>query len=610
VTDAAAEQAALSDLSLRRRAGPGAFERGVTYARSGAVTVDESASTPQRIVATVAGTTAYLTSIEFDEAGLRSDCSCPAGGFCKHLVALALVWRARREGRLIATDGTAAKKVAASAKRAQTQRDNRVALDAFLRMQSVDALADRLMALAEEDPQTLRMLRAWHAANAATKGGDVKQQVRALLTPSSRFLDRRAAGAFLSGAMQVLSVLAAQREADPEKGLELAAFALKRTFALQGRIDDSDGEITTLASAIGEEWLRSLQAAGERPATFADQWFKLWREDGHGWTDATEAERRMGKAARQRYLKLVAAESQRTADVVIQHLRTAPAKSAGRHGGGIRPAVDRAPWDLLWAARRARVEHLRLLEVQGDLDGMLDVLRSPPSDERDASARVGLLDGAGRVREAIREAESALRIHPASECIENALLLILERDGWTDEALRLRVARLERLLSPSRYTALLQAASAAKADVEAIRNGVMRRVTAAEDEALSRGGPDARRDVSMRVALLSAEQRWDEAYALADTGGVCDAQLLETLALRLPPAQWSLACRFLERVIRTHLPHAQNPYTTALDLASEIAMRMPAEKRGAWLDALRREFRQKRRFVEGLARIENGEGST
>ena len=66
------------------------FERGEEYYRAGAVT--SLVQNGAHVSASVQGTRKYKTHIWLEGGRLRSACTCPAGGFCKHLIATALSW--------------------------------------------------------------------------------------------------------------------------------------------------------------------------------------------------------------------------------------------------------------------------------------------------------------------------------------------------------------------------------------------------------------------------------------------------------------------------------------------------------------------------------------
>ena len=122
----------LSDLALRAASSNAIFDRGLAYARAGAVSeLTPLAGTEPGVAAEVLGTDRYSTEIWLDAGAVAGRCDYPYasdGGFCKHQVAVALVWRG------------------------QTLRDSRQALHDFLHRQSVADLADRLLSLSDIDP--------------------------------------------------------------------------------------------------------------------------------------------------------------------------------------------------------------------------------------------------------------------------------------------------------------------------------------------------------------------------------------------------------------------------------------------------------------------------
>lgn len=82
---------------IERLARGAALERGRAYAAEGRVRALEKRA--GQLVAAVRGTSLYEVSIWVKGDGLGYACSCPAGGegdFCKHCVAVAVAWLARR----------------------------------------------------------------------------------------------------------------------------------------------------------------------------------------------------------------------------------------------------------------------------------------------------------------------------------------------------------------------------------------------------------------------------------------------------------------------------------------------------------------------------------
>lgn len=78
------------------------------------------------------------------------------------------------------------------------------------------------------------------------------------------------------------------------------------------------------------------------------------------------------------------------------------------------------------------------------------------------------LESERRPREALAAAEAAQRAHPDHAGIEAHLLAAYERDGWDEQALRLRRAAFERQPGRERYLALQRAAEAAGQRLDAL----------------------------------------------------------------------------------------------------------------------------------------------
>lgn len=150
--DAAIAVASLSRLltrrGLRRLADPGSFERGVEYAAQGRV--HHLRDDGELVVATVMGGRPYRVRLWPDGEEAGHACTCPIGEdglFCKHCVAVALVWLASQPR-------------ATPPSRAGPTLDE---LRARLSAQSKEALVELLMEQAAAD-QRLRRRLALEAA--------------------------------------------------------------------------------------------------------------------------------------------------------------------------------------------------------------------------------------------------------------------------------------------------------------------------------------------------------------------------------------------------------------------------------------------------------------
>jgi uncharacterized Zn finger protein len=165
----------LSDTLLKGLAGDKVFARGQAYAAGGAVQdLDHLPATPDHLLgvsATVHGSEPYQSEIWWlPDDDLGGDCDCPHGQdgfFCKHQVALALVWRAQLGGTPSAAEPDALKKMQAAAKRAQTQAQRLEALRQFVFAQKAQDLANMLWQLADHDRDVMARLQAWRSQGQA-----------------------------------------------------------------------------------------------------------------------------------------------------------------------------------------------------------------------------------------------------------------------------------------------------------------------------------------------------------------------------------------------------------------------------------------------------------
>lgn len=127
--------------TLRGLAGAKAFARGEGYARSGQV--DILSLEPDRVLAQVAGTEDYRTVLNGAGTRISGECSCPAfadWGFCKHMVAVALMANAAGENGAPEGAGALGR------------------IREHLRAKGVDALVEMILEMAERDAALFRRL--------------------------------------------------------------------------------------------------------------------------------------------------------------------------------------------------------------------------------------------------------------------------------------------------------------------------------------------------------------------------------------------------------------------------------------------------------------------
>ncbi len=579
----------LSDAALTALGCRKVFDRGRTYAASGAVRViEESAGSTARIRAQIDGTQTYETSIRLDGDALAGDCDCPHaadGWFCKHQVALCLTWRDQIAGTAPVVDDAARRKVQAAARRAQTQRERRAALHEFLRAQPASALAERLIDLAEHFSEIDRELRAWQKSAGTTAA---PEELRALVSEAlairGGFMPWSQVATWLRQAQVILPLLRSARERDAGSAAGVALHALRRGWAATQKADDSSGAIGDLCHAIAAEWIACLQATAPQPASFGDTWLRVLLEDPFGCVDARIVEQVMGEAALTRYRSLLA-EQWRKADESRSH-------------------------ETDYRLRRIEALHIDALERSGDIDGALAVLRADLSEPHRCREITRFLEKHGRLREAFASAEDANRRFPADWQIEEDLLRAYERDGWTNEAHALRRRQFEARPDVQRYTLALKSGVEAGLDREALRAGLFRFMEQLEEKHLRAPRPHmmnarereiaGRRNVSLRAHVLHAEGRLEEALQLVQPPSVCHPQILREIALGLGKSRHKVAIELLQRVFVLEMCTAQTPYREGLALVNEIAARMDGKSRAAWLAQLRVEFKAKRNFVREL----------
>lgn len=609
-------QSALSDAALRALAGPSVYGRGQTYAASGAVQESELSypESNKRIVmrATVMGTQAYGCEVQVsEEDGLEGDCDCPHsedGYFCKHQVALALTLRGLLGGDAPAPDPEAKKKVAAAAKRAQTQASNREALKAFVQAQSAPVLAERLWRWAEMDRDLMADLKAWAAQSQASDDPKAMKSVISDLLKSSGFIDWHGSSMYARRAEKVLPLLEKALATDPLQARELCGHALRRLYKAGEQADDSSGEIGNLMYGVMDMLMRSLKASAP-PASWLDDWFALMQADPWGlWSEKAVLDA-AGPAVQERYSQRVAKDWQ--AWVASHPLTEADAPGSSKRPGRTAVYVASTLRSYQYDHERGtlRRRYLEDLKRQGDTRAVMDAMCASLLDASEHSHLVAYCEAVGKNREAMQFAQAAYKIYPTDRRTEGDLLRCYERDGWDQEALAIRRKQLEKSPSAEHYQAALKAAKVAGRDPVAYREELYAWAQAQEKQQTvgdssspwRRGTPGVSgHHVGIRVSWLLSEGRLDEALTLVQPPHVCDPQLLHTMAGLLPRARNSEALPLLQRVFSFAMPRASTPYREVLDLVAEIIDRMTPSERGPWLAWLRAEYKAKRNFIKGL----------
>lgn len=165
--------------------------------------------------------------------------------------------------------------------------------------------------------------------------------------------------------------------------------------------------------------------------------------------------------------------------------------------------------------------------------------------------------------------------------------------------------------SVERFHQTLNAGIAAAKDGAALREELLKEIEAREIRELQQdrpslfsihrgvSGPRAD-DVSLRAQILCSERQWVQACALVQPPAVCNPNVLRHIALHLDEARREESVALLLRVFGQAMRTASTPYRNELGLVSEIAERLDAARRTAWLAKLRIEFKAKRNFIRDL----------
>jgi tetratricopeptide (TPR) repeat protein len=603
---------ALGDASLRQASSAAIFQRGKAYATSGAVEVVNEDPMPEPALhAQVTGTETYTTEVWIEDDAVAGSCDCPNaedGWFCKHQVAVALVWRDRLAGHAVPSDGSAPEPVSGEVKRARTAEEKRQALHDFLHGQEVTTLADKLLEFADRDHDIARELQQWRKASELSNDpAELKTLVNEMLAPGRSFIAWDESASFVRRAEAVLPLLEQARRRDAGAAAALCLHALRRAWGVLQQADDSDGEIGGLCQAIGAEWVLSLKAAGPQKASFGDTYLQVQLEDPFGCFDTAAAEAAIGEPAMTRYRSAIAERWRRAKDAVLALKAEHAAKVANRKGRA--PVYERtSERDLsLWTLERL---HLAQLEATGQVDEAVGVLREDLSDAHAHSKVVSCLEGHGRFREAFAQAEQGIKLFPDDWRLQDDLLRCYERDGWTAEALAMRRQQFERSPGVERYQLVLKAGQAAGQDVVALRQSLIDFLAGLELKAMNRPpysarsgsvpAPTGQRDVSLRAEVLCAEGRWSEACALVQPPAVCRDGVLSQIARHLAPEQGDQALSLLLRVFNSAMRRSSSPYRDELAMVDEVGRRMDPALRTAWLAQLRTEFKAKRNFIRDL----------
>lgn len=436
----------LSDDSLTQTSSAAIFQRGKAYARSGAVEVlDEDAMPEPAVRAQVTGSMRYSTEVWIEDDDIAGSCDCThasGGWFCKHQLALALVWRDRRAGSAPSDQAPTHMPLQRGSKDLGGAEAGRRALHDFLHNQGAALLADKLLELAHRDADIDLELQHWRKASGlGEEPAAAKHLIGEMLATGSDFVTWNESASYVRRAEAALPLLQQARQRDAAGAVALCLHAMRCVWHVLQQADDSNGDIGELCQAMGTEWVLSLQAAGPQEAGFGDIYLQVQLEDPFGCFDAAPAEAAMGGAALARYRDLLGLRWRHARNGVLALKAEHAARMARQRGRG--PVYDdSAERGLrLWTLERL---HLAQLQAAGQVDEALAVLREDLTDEYRHSAVVRFLEQHGRFREAFAQATQNCKAFPDNWRLQDDLLRCHERESLTAEAPLLRRQQFER----------------------------------------------------------------------------------------------------------------------------------------------------------------------
>ncbi len=250
---------------LRNLAGERTFLRGEDYAVGGKVR--DLVELEGEITARVRGTGRYRVRLWKEKGDLAFACTCPIGsdgGFCKHCVAVALVWLSDQAG---------AGDVLPVSGRGASLDDIR----AHLAGRSKDSLVELLLDQAGRDEQLYDRLLL-ETASRRRKGPDLAALRKAIdrAVDPGEFVDYRSAYAYATGVDEVIDTLErVLRQGHAAGVVELTEYAVAAVDEAMGSVDDSDGLLGAVLQRLGDLHHSACIAARPDPVKLASRLFKL-----------------------------------------------------------------------------------------------------------------------------------------------------------------------------------------------------------------------------------------------------------------------------------------------------------------------------------------------
>ncbi|WP_182887369.1 SWIM zinc finger family protein [Microbispora sp. H10885] len=536
---------------LRALAGVKSYDRGVDYVDD----VDDLQVDGGKIFATVYGTEPYEVELTVGRRGLDGVCDCPwgqEGNFCKHCVAVGLVYLFRREHGEAVPD--------------------RLDLRSYLTSLDAQELVALLMELAEGDRNIRRRLEARAAGDpvGAADAQDLRKRIDRALRVRGH-VDWDGGWDYANTIGGIAEELERLRQAGQGAAVaSLAQRAMERVAENYEFFDDSDGQIGESSRALVVVHAAACAATGGDPLTLAS------------WL----LERQLGDAD--------------VPELSIDDYADALGEvGVAAYGDQLRRIWEKRSRRTDWRTDALMREYAR---ARGDIDLLVTVLAR--GSRPDYPAIVGVLTEAGRDREALEWAERGLAAADGTydRRLADFAATAHAAAGHGDEALALRRAQFERDRCLAVYQALHAVATPDRwPELRAWALGLLR-----YDASTARRGLPGWQSPSMLVDVLLWENSNEEAWQAAVEFGAVDGQWLRLARLRAEthPAE---AIPVYERLAESEISLMKNDaYAEAAGLAVQITKlydRLGRETDGrAYVERLRITHKRKRNFMAELQR--------
>lgn len=546
--------------AIRARAGDKVFARGEAYHRRGCV--DIFALERNRALADVQGSENYHVELTWRGKSFGGSCSCPAfddGGFCKHLVAVALS----------VLDGNAG---------ADSAGDR---IRAHLKAKGIDALVEMIVGIAERDSAFYRKLDGAATVATLAHGDDttIETRLRKLIdtaTRTGRFVEYAEAEGWAGGVNASLDALADLPL--PERAgiaLKLIEYAIDRIEAAIEYVDDSDGLCDELIERAGTLHLFAASAARPDPIAFARNLFA--REMASDFESFAGAVRDyaevLGDAGLDEYRRLA-----------TERWDALPALSA----------ATRLQGDASDDYRRLQEILDYFAEAAGDTDARIALRAKDLSSPWNYLMLAEFCVSQGRVEDGLRVAEEGLRAYenyPDGRLADFAVgvLVKLGRKADADALLQRTFAKTPNLELYDRWRKL-SGVSARDRAIELVEAEQAR-----SSERFRYGLAD------LLIHILMRERRFDAAWTVAGQRGVAlnvKQWLAATTEKTHPREAFDVYALRVDELVAT----GSNPaYEEAVKLVARMAALKSAEEYKAYVATLRARFERKRNFMKLLA---------